>query len=163
MVLEEVFREEHYFVLELQVQHVDALTAEKAKRESFFYLSREDLDSSSSIAGTLLDWTLKLMGEGNQRIFEGGYLPAKVQEKLEKQMMRMMMEKFENMNLKAEVKILKEEKQGRYFFSKLKAIRQEVRAGRLKNPLRELRKKLSADLESSIEGGDTDSSRSTSA
>lgn len=152
IILEEIFREEHYFVLELQVQHVDTIMVEKAKREKGLDVStKEDLDSSSPMAGTLLDWTLKLMGEGNQRILEEEYLPAKVQEKLEKQMMRMMREKFENMNLKAEVKILKEQRQGRYFFTKLKAVRQEVRDGGFKNPINELRKKLSAEKESSVD------------
>ena len=139
VVLEETFREKHYFVLELQVQHVDAMAAEKAQREKGFESSREE---SSSIEGTLLDWSLKLMGEDNQRMLEEEYLPAKVQHKLEKQMLHVIREKFENMHMKAEVTILKEGKQGRYFFSTLKAVQQEVEARSLKNQIQEMRRRV---------------------
>lgn len=148
VVLEEVFREEHYFVLELQVQHVDTVAVERSQREARADLTADDKDVSTSFAGTMLNWTLRLMGKNNQRLLEDEYLPAKVQQKLETEMMDILEEKFANMQMKADVEILKEKKQARYFYSKLKTVRQEVEASsRVKNPIKELRKKISSEQE----------------
>ena len=149
VTLQEVFREENYFVLELQVQHVDALLLEQDTRQK---TSSDDAGHETvpaTMTATLLDWTLKLIGHNNQHVLEGEILPAKVQEKLETKMMKAMEEKFENMRLKAKVEILKETKQARYFYSKLKSIRAENDKGR------DFRKKLSLDEGGSHASQDT--------
>lgn len=148
VTMEEVFREEHYFVLELQVQHVDAIILEQEKAPKTIASGESGNDNSPTMTATLLDWTLKLIGHNNQHLLEGEFLPAKVQEKLETKMMKAMEEKFENMRLKAQVEILKETKQARYFYPKLKSIREETNKGA--SLARDFRKKLS------LERGDED-------
>jgi len=151
VALEEVFREENYFVLELQVQHVDTVAVERKQRESNTDMTQDDNDTSSSLAGALLDWSLRLIGQDNQRRLEGDFLPGKVQQKLDTQMLEIMEEKFEDMQLKADVQILKEKRQARYFYSKLKAIRAEVEVAKGKNAIHDLRKKMSGEHEDIIE------------
>ena len=85
------------------------------------------------------------MGQDNQRKLEEDFLPAKVQAKLGDKMMATMEEKFEDMHLKAECQIIKEENQARYFYSKIRDIRAAAAEERNSGPLKEFRRKLSGD------------------
>jgi hypothetical protein len=145
VVMEEVYREGPYIVLELQVQHVDTVAIENSQREENADLTQDDDANSSSVAGALLEWSLKLIGRGNQQKLEGDFLPKKVQDKLQTEMMNMMAEKFEEKRLEADVEIIKEEKQARFFYSKLREVRAVMEEQKGTNPLKELRKKMKKD------------------
>jgi hypothetical protein len=149
--MEEVFREGPYVVLQLQVQHVDTIAVEKAQREENVDLGQDDDAQSSSVAGALLDWSMWLIGQNNQKKLEGGFLPQKVQAKLQTKMMAMMADKFEEKQLKADVEIMKEEKQARFFYSRLKAVRLAAEEAQGTNPIKKLKKKMK-------KGDDDDSS-----
>lgn len=146
--LESVFEEANYFVLELNVLHVDSVAIEKNMREASADVTKDD--DQTSLVGTMLQWSLSLMGQDNQRKLEEDFLPAKVQAKLGEQMMAVMEEKFEDMKLKAEVQILKEEKQARYFYSKIRGIRAAAAEERNAGPLKEFRRKFSGDDEDDL-------------
>lgn len=72
--MEEVFCEGPYVVIQLQVQHVDTIAVEKAQREENVNVRQ---DQSSSVAGSLLEWSMWLMGQSNQQKLEGGFLAKK--------------------------------------------------------------------------------------
>lgn len=115
------------------------------QREENADLTQDDDANSSSVAGALLEWSLKLIGRGNQQKLEGDFLPKKVQDKLQTEMMNMMAEKFEEKRLEADVEIIKEEKQARFFYSKLREVRAVMEEQKGTNPLKELRKKMKKD------------------
>jgi hypothetical protein len=74
--MEQVFCEGPYVVLALQVQHVDMVAAEKAMREDKTLTSdiEEEDEASNTVAGTLLQWSLYLMGSTNQKKLEEGFI-----------------------------------------------------------------------------------------
>ena len=123
--LEEVFREGPFIVLQLQVQHVDVVMLEKVRaEENASVLDEEDEDAATkTVAGTLIEWSLKLIGANNQKMIEESFLPAKVQAKLEKALGTMMGEKLEEKQIKADINVVKEEMQARFFFAQLKEVR----------------------------------------
>jgi len=143
VTLVEAFRELNYLVLELQVQHVDAMTIQKDRQEANADLTADDDEATNSMAGTLLEWSLWLVGQKNQQKLEGEFLPKKVQEKLEKEMFKLMAEKFEAKGLKADVQVLKEELQARFFYQKLSEVHEANELKKGSNPIKEFRKKLS--------------------
>jgi hypothetical protein len=150
--MEQVFCEGPYVVLQLQVQHVDMVAAEKAMREDKTKtatpldddIEQED-QASNTVAGTLIQWSLYLMGSTNQKKLEEGFLATQVQAKLETAMAEMMNEKLQEKQIIADCDIVKEEKQARYFYAKLQEVRAEVEAQKSKNsnPIKEFRKILS--------------------
>ena len=152
--LEEAFREGPYIVLQLQVLHVDAAAVEKSMREENADLTEDDeAAATNTIAGTLIEWSYKLIGAENQKKLEEGFLSAKVQAKLETAMAVMMAEKFEQKQLKAQIQILKEEKQARYFYGKIKEVRMIFAELEGNNPISDLRKNMNNN---SLEEDDDD-------
>ena len=142
--LEEVFREGPFVVLQLQVQHVDLVTMEKVRNEEISRSSEEDEEAASNnFAGTLIDWSLKLIGTTNQKKLEESFLPAKVQAKLETSLTTMMGEKFKEKQIQADIKIVKEKRQARYFYEQLREVRLAMEQVKRTNPFKQFRKKLS--------------------
>ena len=154
--MEEVFREGPYVVLQLQVQHVDTIIVEKVQREENLDLAQDDDAQSSSVAGALLEWSMWLIGQNNQQQLEENFLPQKVQDQLQKKMMAMMTEKFEQKQLKADVEIVKEEKQARFFYSRLQSVRLAMESTHGTNPIKELRKKMKKDDDDDSSDDDSD-------
>jgi hypothetical protein len=139
-----VFCEGPYVVLQLQVQHVDTLAVEKSQSEKNADLTKDDDASKSSFAGLMLEWSLKLIGQKNQKKLEEDFLPQQVQEKLKNEMAIIMAEKFEEKQLTAEVEILKEDKQARYFYLKLQEVKAAKEEKEGKNPIKTLMMKMSS-------------------
>lgn len=80
-----------------------------------------------------------------------------MQAKLETGIAEMMNEKLQEKQIVADCNIVKEEKQARYFYAKLKEVRADLEAQKSKNnnPIKEFRKILSRH--SSHEGDSSDS------
>lgn len=125
--MEQVFREGSFVVIQLQVQHVDVRAVERALREE-----KSDLHSASErtvSSPLLLERCLKMIGSDNQKALEDEFLPGKVQSKLETKILQVMKEKFERKGLVVDVEILTEARQGRFFYRKLREVRQAARDG----------------------------------
>jgi hypothetical protein len=149
--IKQVFCEGPYVVLELQVQHVDMVAAEKAMREVNTEQDEDEDDedddeaASNTVAGTLIEWSLYLMGTRNQKKLEEGFLATQVQAKLQTAMAEMMNEKLQEKQIIADCDIVKEEKQARYFYAKLQEVRADLENNEQQqrnNPIKEFRKKL---------------------
>lgn len=113
--LEVVFREGPYFVLMMQITHVDASILTEAQK------SHEPAGSSEA-------WTTKAMRTGLgwmglTSAVENGFLPNLVQKKMQSQMGEMMEGQFAEKKLRASVEVMTEEKQARYFYSLLQQFR----------------------------------------
>jgi hypothetical protein len=169
--MEEVFREGPFVVLQLQVIHVDtvALAARKSKED----------DALSS----MIQWFLNLMGAGYQKNLEEDYcmflgtlfamwdpgllsglltlprfsVPKQVMKHLAVEMPAMLEEKMASKKVEAETKVLDGKSQARYFYSKLKEVRELEEIRKNKNPIRKIRKKMSVGA--SLDEDDTYSSR----
>mmetsp|Transcript_29074 Transcript_29074/g.54635 ORF Transcript_29074/g.54635 Transcript_29074/m.54635 type:complete len:222 (-) Transcript_29074:176-841(-) len=127
--MEEVFREANYLVIQLQVQHVDAKALERAQRVEYADLTMDDdAVNESTFTSELLAWCLKMIGGDNQKRLEETFLPEKVQAKMETKILETMTDKFEKKGIEADVAILREENQARYFYQKLKDVRQREEA-----------------------------------
>lgn len=117
--MEECYREGFYVVLQLQVLRVDARTIQSIQMHG--KLEKDKGESTAS--GTMFDWCLTMIGSVNQKKLEEEYLPEKIQTKLEQKILAIMRQKLEQKGIVANVDIVKEEKQARYFFGKIKEIR----------------------------------------
>jgi hypothetical protein len=124
VAMEQVFREGPLVVLQLQVQHVDARAIEKVRRQEAADLTQSDTSSEATVASALLEWCLRIIGSDNQKKLESEFLPEKVQAKLESKILEIMTERFERKGLEVDVEIVREERQAKYFFRKLKEMRE---------------------------------------
>ena len=116
--MEECFREGPFVVLQLQVLRVDARTIQRAQVQG----NLEDVSGDTAASNKLFEWCLDIIGSDNQKKLEEEYLPDKVQSKIESKILNVMKEKLERKGVVANVDIVREEKQARYFFEKLKEI-----------------------------------------
>ena len=77
-----------------------------------------------------LTWLLGLLGAKNQKSLEEEFLPRVVQKKIESIMNGMLKVKMEEeMKMEAETQVLGEDKQARFFYEKLKEVRQKTKKG----------------------------------
>ncbi|KAL3917776.1 MAG: hypothetical protein SGILL_004550 [Bacillariaceae sp.] len=119
--MEECYREGTYVVLQMQVLRVDARTIQGASGSGQEKLEKGKGETTAS--GTMLEWCLTIIGTENQKKLEEDYLPDKAQAKLQAKILAIMKEKLEKKGIIANIEIVKEEKQARYFYEKLKEIR----------------------------------------
>ena len=118
--MEECFREGTYVVLQLQVIRVDARTIQRAQVQGKL---EKGTSETTTASGAMLDWCLTIIGTENQKKLEEEYLPDKVEAKLQSKILAIMKDKLEKKGIIANIEIVKEEKQARYFYEKLKEIR----------------------------------------
>lgn len=126
--MEEVFRENTFVVLQLQLLHVDPLT----------------LASEWTEAG--ISWVLESIGAQNRRTFEEKYLPKVLVGILATIIPRMLGDEMSDKKIDAETKVNKPSEQSLYFFETLNKLRtnhlDEKRINR--NPINKLRKRISS-------------------
>lgn len=108
--LKEHYREGPYLVLRMRVQHVDAAAMATAKTEN------------KSI-GAKVQRFLGFIGAKNKERVEAYFLPGLIEKKLPSMMTDMMSEKMAGKGLKADARVLPENKQDRHFEATLQSIR----------------------------------------
>ncbi|CAB9526062.1 expressed unknown protein [Seminavis robusta] len=111
--VEEHYREANYFVLLMQVRRVDMATMAEAKTEN------------KSLGGKIQK-VLGFVGAKNKDRLEAYFLPSLIEKKLPDMMTSMMGEKMGEKGVKAEAKVLPEEKQQKFFDAKIRQIRAAV-------------------------------------
>lgn len=116
---EEVFREGPYFVIMLQVQHVDATVMMEAKQ-----LAEKGEVTDDSVAVRLVRWIVGSMGMQLVDSVQRDYLPALIQSKMQPNMGEKMQEELAEKKMKASVDVLSEEKQARFFYVLLQQVRE---------------------------------------
>lgn len=120
---EAVFQEGPYLVVQLQVQRVDTAMMVEIKA-----LERKEQRWSAIVE--FLTWLMGLLGAKNQKSLEEEFLPRVVQKKIESIMTDMLKVRMEeDVQMQAETKVLGEDKQARYFFEKLKEVRETSKKG----------------------------------
>lgn len=117
--VENVYSEGNYLVLELQVQHVDAIVMAEAKPKR----DRKN-DHTWSLTSGLFHGAFTVMGSKNRNSLERDLLPSIVQYKLSVSIREMMQAKLTAKKMTADIEIQQEEKQARFFFQMLKAVRE---------------------------------------
>jgi hypothetical protein len=136
--VETVHSEGNYLVQELQVQHVDAIVMAEARNKS----AEKDREEGT-LTSSLFKGMFTVIGVQNQASLEGGVLPTIVQRKVSVSICEMMQEKLAEKKMTADVRVLQEEKQARYFFNTLRIVRYETtqaeKAKRAMSPLRRLK------------------------
>ena len=120
VVVKEVFREGPYFVLMMQVQHVDSSVLGLAEQEA------KEQQKQQKGEG----WAAKALINGMNffgitEAVETGYLPRFVQSKLQTEMGSTMEAELAEKRLQASVDVLPEDKQARFFYALLEEIRDE--------------------------------------
>jgi len=111
-----------YVVFQIQVIKVDAvLLAQSTKKE--------DSGAGFFEMGSFVGFGLGLIGTNNQQWVEEGYLPKLVQKKLKTAMVEILAEKLEKKKMVAEIIVLGEAKQARFFFAKYREIQRLKPAG----------------------------------
>ena len=116
--VEEVCRDGPYFVIMMQVQHVDISTMMEVKQLE---------DNSQCKEGVLIKvvkFILNLMGLKLADSVQRDYLPALIQAKMQPDMGEMMQGEMAEKNMKASVEVLPEESQARFFFGLLQQVRE---------------------------------------
>ena len=116
---EEVFREGPYFVIMLQVQHVDATVMMEAKQHA-----EKGAVSDDSVAVKFVKWILSIMGMRLVDSVQKDYLPALIQSKMQPNMGEKMQQELADKKMKASVDVLSEEKQARFFYVLLQQVRE---------------------------------------
>ena len=170
--MKEVFREGPYVVLQLQVIHVDMVAVERSMQESeetsAAPSSAVDGDSSdddastassasaNTVAGALLQWTYTLIGAKNQARLESQFLPPKVQAKLETGMAEMLSSTFAEKKLHAEIRVMKEANQARFFYNKLKQVREEEEARKGTSLIQGVKKRIKGKPNDAVSTDDDD-------
>uniref|UniRef100_A0A7S1GJX8 Uncharacterized protein n=1 Tax=Cyclophora tenuis TaxID=216820 RepID=A0A7S1GJX8_CYCTE len=129
----EVFREGPFFVLQLQVVHVDTIVMAEAVR------LQEEEDGETMTVQCLKQF-FGTIGSRNQDALETNYLPRIIQSKMGDSMGDMLSSELAEKGLEAEAEVLPEALQARFFFPFLQQIR-ESEAKSKKGPLANLRKK----------------------
>lgn len=123
--VEEVFRDGPYFVLAMQVQHVDATAMVAAKELAAKKKSGDAVqDTFSSFSLQCASWLMTNMGVSLADSFQTSYLPALIQSQIRAQLGGKMKRKMVEKKMQASVEVVREEKQGRLFYSLLDRVRQ---------------------------------------
>lgn len=156
-VLEEVFREETYVVLQLQVQHVETVALTRSQSSG----TRRIID----LFIFFIQMFFVLIGVKSKKSIEENILPPLVQTNLESALDELMEEKLLKKKLIAETKVLAESKQARYFFAKLQEV-QESDGHATRSLVKKARRKMknkgieddSSDSDSSSSSSSDDSS-----
>jgi hypothetical protein len=76
-------------------------------------------------------------------------VPKLVMQGLASEMPKILEQKMESKKIEAEIEVLKEEQQARYFFEKYKVFQEEKQAKKEKNPAYRFKKRISPDVEMS--------------
>ena len=112
---EPVFQEGPYFVVSMQVLHADVQLMMDAEKQA---------GQEEGFVARTVKWILKAAGvdvvDKVQRDYLPGMIQAQMQPKLDEMMAQQM---YEEKKMKGSVDVLPEEKQARYFYAMLKAIR----------------------------------------
>lgn len=116
--VDNVFTEGNYLVIELQVQHVDAIVMSEAKHK------KQEQDQHNGAGALFFKSVFTVIGVENQASLEREVLPNILQRKVSVSIREMMKEKLTEKKMAADVEILKEEKQARYFFQTLRQVRE---------------------------------------
>ena len=88
-------------------------------------------------------------------------VPKVVAKNLEKEMPKILEEKIAKQKVKAETEVLKEKHQARYFFEKLKEIRELEKQRKKRNPLARITQRVSSRGSNSSSGSESASTDST--
>jgi len=122
-VIEEVFREGPLVVFQLQIQHVDAMHLIRSSGET---IPPEETNKQSVFARILLlfAWFFRMIGVKGQRSIEEEFLPRLIHLKLESALNEVIVEKLESKKVVADTMVLPEAKQARYFYEKLRQVRE---------------------------------------
>uniref|UniRef100_A0A7S1V9N2 Uncharacterized protein n=1 Tax=Grammatophora oceanica TaxID=210454 RepID=A0A7S1V9N2_9STRA len=122
VVAEEVYRGGPFFVLMLQVQHVDAALMVEAQQEMEKEQPKESWTTKASRGG------LNMVGLTVTDPIQSGYLPSFVQSKMQPEMGPMMQAELAEKKLKASCEVLGEDKEARFFFAMVSRVRAEGEA-----------------------------------
>jgi hypothetical protein len=114
---EEVFRDGAFFVIQMQVQHVDAAVMLEAKQLAGDEVGQE------RFAVKFVRWFLGAMGVTLADTVQTDYLPDLIQKKMQPSMGEMMEEEMAEKKMKASVEVLPEKKQARFFYALLQQVR----------------------------------------
>ena len=148
-IVEEVFREASFVVLQIRVQHVDPITL-----------------AAAWFSGGGIAWFLQTIGADNRKYFEDDYLPSLITTLLVDYIPKLLEERMVDKKIEAETKVLKAEDQAPYFFGKLAQVRQEEKSsggGSLKKFRRAFSNmSVSSDRSSSIASGQQRQQRNNS-
>ena len=119
--VESVYSEGNYLVQEIQVQHVDAIVMAEARNKSV-----EKDREEGTLTSSLFKGMYTVIGVQNQASLERDVLPNIVQRKVSVSICEMMQEKLAEKKMTADVRVLQEDKQARYFFNTLRTVREEA-------------------------------------
>lgn len=128
--VEEVFRDGPYFVLMLQVQHVDAAVMVEAKELAKKKGEVQVEDEASSCSLRAVKWLLQLMGVTLADTVQTEYLPDLIQSKIQPHLAEQMVAEMADKKMHASVEVVPEAKQSRFFYALLHQVRTEVAAKR---------------------------------
>lgn len=119
---DEVFREGPYLVVQLQVQHVDSgVILSKAHQQSEYGSNKAYV---IGVVIIIVQWFFALIGLQRQQTVEETLLPSIVLNRLETAMNEVMEEKLIEKGVEAETLIVAEAGQARYFYEKLRQLRE---------------------------------------
>lgn len=170
VIVEPVFQEGPYVVLQLQVHHIDtfklACPPEIEKHKDLSTMEAVELapitpstawadfrcawnanDPKRKAKFMVFVWALVfwIIGSSRRKKLEELYFPMLVQSKMDSVMTEMLEQKMEKKKMDAEAIVLSEQKQARYFYAQLQRVRQveTERKARGPAPARRLKDKLS--------------------
>jgi hypothetical protein len=116
---EEVFRDGPYFVIMMQVQHVDAAVLMEAKQLA----EKHELPNDESWTVRFVKWLLSVLGMHIIDSVQTDYLPALIQSMMQPHMGEKMQAELAEKKMMASVEVLSEEKQARFFYVLLQQVR----------------------------------------
>lgn len=147
-VVESVFQEGSYLVLQMQIQHVDMLklASSPPPPSNSKEVARVETEISPMKAWVIAFWTWLywLVGARYQSILERDYLPSIVQARMESAISEMLHEKLLKKQVIADAVVLRQDQQVRYFYDKVKQVR--IRQSETQGPpvRRAFRRKLNS-------------------
>lgn len=131
--VEEAFREGPFFVLQMQVVHVDTVIMAEAS-------ALRDAEDKDAVSVQCLKQFFGVIGSKHQDSLETKYLPRIIQSKMHSSMGEKLTEELAEKGMEAEAEVLPEAQQARFFFPMLQQIR-ELESKPRKGPLVNLGKK----------------------
>jgi hypothetical protein len=137
-VVETVFVEAPYIVFQLQVQHVETHLLVAAKSKDFHDDETGELESRATLSPSVASYITKFLDcfwrmLGSRRIqvqaaIEDYHLPRVVQGKLQALIPELMADKLHRKGLEIDMQVLPEDKQSRFFYTQLLAMRANAAA-----------------------------------
>lgn len=116
----EVFRHGPFFVIQIQVQHVNAAVMMEAKKMA----GKNGFGGNDTIALRVIKWMLSCTGVTLADTVQTDYLPDLIQKKIHPSMGMIMVEELAEKKMKAAVQVLPEQKQSRFFYALLQQVRE---------------------------------------